>query len=553
MGEWDVVKKEEIPEEWKAKSQSPIDRPISTITGKPLLTPQEKVAPVAESARGFSRAAFPASGDVLFTTLASRYIPQVGLPLKYGPRIASGSVKAANFLKRAVGSGLGSALGEFAGQKAFGEDTDFEKIKTEAILGPLGEAGFSAIAATTKGLMKAAKSLTVSGAATSEWIRNQVKRKTIDRAVEFITDLAPQSVKKAGAKIDIDDLGVSISRAFDETRKSYDLFGKHIDQMAKQNKYTEGYVALEETTQLLQDIRDRWVEGADEIFDLKRPIKQRSGFLGEKQTEFYAVTRRIPEGYDPRFHLSETKIVDGIEDIYGWKPGTKQNKILKGLVADDFIHPDDLKEFLAEFWKRGNKSDWMNLTPTQRTARKKLKDRIVKDIEKSSPEAAGLKETADKEFGAISNFKRIADIFNSPSSMKTMPSGDKYLNPTGLANSIYANEKMIRETMGDDIWIRMKSEADFYNKMAPNWRPPTATTARKIAGKMSPGAMTVTALAFTHPMLIPVTEAFGAMSAYSLLKLSDKKILKDISKYIVIPAAKTGLHMYGQPVLLPSH
>jgi len=42
-------------------------------------------------------------------------------------------------------------------------------------------------------------------------------------------------------------------------------------------------------------------------------------------------------------------------------------------------------------------------------------------------------------------------------------------------------------------------------------------------------------------------------SAWSLMTDTGKKLMSRAFKYLVKPAAKTGLHMYGKPALLPSH
>ena len=144
-------------------------------------------------------------------------------------------------------------------------------------------------------------------------------------------------------------------------------------------------------------------------------------------------------------------------------------------------------------------------------------------------------------------FNKLNKLFNK--GVNTMPSGDKYLNPTKLANEIYASKGMIEEQFGKDMWKTLKAEADFYKKMSPYWRPPSSKSVlQKSAEGM--GRMAVpTTLAFTHPVLIPVVEGFGAISSWALTGGTDKKILKQMTRYLVKPAAKTGLHMAGNPLL----
>ena len=58
MGEWEVVKEEKIPKEWQVSGETPLDRPTSTITGQPIMTSEEKLAPIGPSAKEFFREVF---------------------------------------------------------------------------------------------------------------------------------------------------------------------------------------------------------------------------------------------------------------------------------------------------------------------------------------------------------------------------------------------------------------------------------------------------------------------------------------------------------------
>jgi len=497
MGEWDVVKEEKIPEEWQVAGETPIGRPVSTITGKPLLTSMEKVGAVGEGAKEFARAMPAAAGDAAATLLAEVLIPIPGSGLL---------PKAGAYTARLIASALGSGAGEIAGQEMFGEERDWGKVGTEAVLGPAGEVAGSGLKMAGKGLMHLGKEFTTGGRATTEYLRRKIIKDTSERAVKFIKDLAPEEVKRAGAKIGIDDLGVSIKEAFSEGKVIYNAYSDYIDNMARAGMGGQpGKVVLDDTSQHLGDISKNWKD-----------------------------------------------VYEGIESTFGWTKNMKQAKVLKSLIEDESVNPEDLKSMLAMFWRKGKKSDWANLTEAERSAREKLKETIVGDVSRANPAAKGLRELGDKHWGAVANFNQVAKIYRR--GVRTMPSGDTYLNPTELANAIYSSRKQILENknLGEEVWKKMKAEADYYAKMAPNWRPPSAGGIETSA-RIAAGAVPSMALAFTHPVLIPVVEGFGSASAWALMGGADKKLIKQVAKFAVKPAFKYGVHLGGRQVLMPSH
>jgi hypothetical protein len=413
--------------------------------------------------------------------------------------IGRGAMRLGNLALRGGGAAAGAGGAEYLAQKAFGEATDLERITNEALWAGGAEIGLGTVGTTAKGMMKLASNVTPTGAATKEWMRKNIIKRTSERAVEFIKDLAPPEVKAAGQRIDIDDLGVSVREAFSETKVVYNAFGNKLDEIALKQG---GVVPLDDSVQLVMD------------------------------------TITSPSW------ASDSR---AIQSVYGWGD-TKQATLLKRLGREGDLDPDDLNSLLAEFWKKGKKSDWPNLTAAQRTSREKLKDAIIGDLKKLDPEAAVLKKLGDKQVAAISQFNKLAKIYRR--GIHPMPSGDSYINPTRLADAIYSSKKMIEDDFGKEMWPKLKAEADFYKKMAPQWRPPSGKSLwQQGVGGISRAAVPTT-LAFTHPMLIPVTEGFGMFSSWALMKGSDKKILKDLTKYLVKPAVKTGLHLGGKPAFM---
>jgi hypothetical protein len=431
---------------------------------------------------GIERQMHSIMGDVAATAIPSPFGK-----IKAATRLGKGAIGLGNLLFKAGMSAGGSAAGEYVAQKEYGEKPDIGKMGEQALWGVSGEVGTRALGAILKPVFRWASSLSVTGAVAKEWFRKRLIKKVTKEAEQFVKDVAPDAVKQAGIKMDIDDLGVSVSKAFDETKVIYDAYGKHIDALAKTK---EGGVILDDTQQLLGEL--------------------------------------VQSG-------------KSVNAAYGFAEGSAQATILKGGMTDEVIPPDDLKFLLAQMYKKGKKSDWGSITPSQRTARETLKKTILDDLVKASPEAAVLKESGDKAWGEISNFNRVQKMYNS--ALREMPSGDKYLNPTKLGKTIYRNEKMIKETM-PDLWPRLKDQADYYLKMAENWRPPEAkgTLSKVLAGmRMGVGGAYAGAAYTGQGYIIPIAEGFGTFSAWMTLKPQARKILGELVKSTVIkPAAHIG-------------
>ena len=433
---------------------------------------------------GFERDVLPILGDIGMSLLPTPFGK-----VKAATTLGKLGLGAAKTLFKSGQAATGSALGEGAAQQVYGEDADFGKMKDQALWGAVGEGASAILGPALKPIFKWATDLTLTGSSIKELYRKNLIKKTTKNAEQFIKDVAPDSIKTAGLKMDIDDLGVSVSKAFDETKVIYDAYGKHIDSMAKG---PEGGILLDDLQQLIGEVPD-------------------------------------------------------VVETYGFKKGSKQATILNGIKVDEVVHPDDLKALLAEMYKKGKKSDFFDLTAGQKKARETLKKTILEDIVKQSPEAAVLKEAGDKAWGEISNFNRVQKIYNS--ALREMPSGDKFLNPTLLSKNIYKNEKVIKETM-PDLWPKLKKEADYYSEVAHNWRPPDSNKFRStVLGGLGMGASGTAAIAYMlGPQFIPVVESFGAVSAWMTLNPGARKILGQIAKNAIV---KPAAHIAG-PMSIPN-
>jgi len=447
-----------------------------------------------QSKPGFERDVLPILGDV-----AGSFMPSPFGKAKAVTRLGKIGLKGANLLFKSGTAAGGSAAGEFGAQKVFGEETDFSKMGKQALWGATGEGGARIAGRMLKPVFKWASNFTVLGSMLKESVRKKMIDKTTKRASDFIEEFAPEVVRSQGKIADIGELSVRVSEAIDEKNVAYELFNKHIDTLAKGK---EGGVILDDTQQLMGGLRDR---------------------AGEDTISY-------------------------IEKIYGYKPGSKQALFLKGVIDEELIDADNLKDFLASIYKKGKKSDWGDILPTQRKARETLKETIKTDISKASPEAKTAKEYADKVFGEIANFKKIQKIFNK--NLRQAPSGDLFLNPTGLANTIEKNKKIISD-IDPKLWKRMQEEANFYRKMAKNWRPPTSKNnmAFGVMGGLAAMGLT-TAMSVTKaisPNWIPVSEGFGVFSALMQLSPKSRRALGEIVKASVV---KPAMHI-GGPMMFP--
>jgi len=350
--------------------------PTSAITGKPMLSSMEKVQAGKEGALE----ALPIMGDIAGSMLA----PQKKL-LTSAPKVANLAWKGANVLSRGIGSGIGSGAGEEWKQEFLGE-SDPQAIMDQAKLGFAGEVGTSIVMGTLKPLYKPLHAImskvTTAGAVVTNKVRKNLIKDTIENAENFVNDIAPGIVKQTQAKLDINQIGEAAVETLSENKAVYNLFNKEVDNMARKE---DGYVILGDTSQLLTD-----------------------------------------KGLD-------------IEDVYGWPAGTKQNKIMKNLIKDEMIHPEDFKSLLMEFWK-GKKAGWKNLDHGQRATREKLKDTMLKDIARRNPKAALLKGQADDVLREVSRFQQVNRMYER--AIWKAPSGDTFLNPSRLAKEIRASKRM---------------------------------------------------------------------------------------------------------------
>ena len=492
MSEWDVKKETKIGE-WDVKSEdAPSEKPMAQTHHLPETPPGlyrggqlveplppwlQRMSEAQKNPDWIDRQALPIIGDI-----AASAMPTPFGKMKAATRGGRAALKLGNLLTKGLYSAGGSGLGEAAAQKKYKEDFDPQKIFDEAKWGFAGEAGSRVVGGALMPIFKWAANITTAGAFVKEATRKTLIDKTTKRAADFIMDVAPDTVKAKGPITDIGELAMRVDEAVDEYKVAYEAYGKHIDSL-KRGK--EGGVLLDDTQQILGDL----------------------------------ATTEIP-------------IEEIIQSTYGYAPGSKQSIFLRGMMGGDVVDADNLKDFLANTYRKGKKSDWGEILPTQRKAREELKTTIKKDIAKQSPDAQKAIEQADKVFGEIANYRKIRKIFN-PRTLRKMPSGDLYLNPTALSEEIYKNKKVI-EDINPALWKKMESEAAFYKEMAKNWRPPAADKFSQVVGVLGRGPSVAATWAAVGPEWVPVVEGFGVFSAWMTLSPTSRKVLGSIVKNAVI-------------------
>jgi hypothetical protein len=441
------------------------------------------------------RKALPIAGDIVATALpipAGKIKPMTALG-KWGLKT----------IQKSMQSGVGGASGELLAQKLYGEDFNTSKIFQESLWSAVGESSARTIAPAMKPLFKWASSLTMLGSGLKEAWRHKLINKTTQRAAKFIQEFAPDVVQQQGKIADIGELSLRVNEAVDEYKAAYDIFSDHIDKLAKGK---EGGVLLDDTQQLFGEFKEKWSYDVYEKFD--------------------------------RLYMNLDDLTSKIEEVYGYAPNSKQSLFLRRAFDEEVVDANDLKDFFASIFKKGNKSDWGQILPSQREARNTLKETIKNDIAKNSATAKEAKEYGDKVFGEIANFRKIQKIFNNPRALRQMPSGDLYLNPTALANEIQKNKKIISD-ISPGLWERLNKEAKFYRSMAENWRPPKKRSV--ILGTLGMGGVGSGATLLFAREWLPVVEGFGTFSAWMTLSPTSRKVLGEVVKNAVIkPAAHIG-------------
>lgn len=366
------------------------DRPISTITGKPIPTGAEKIKQTGE----VWKTAGPIAGDIAMTMLAPQF------------RAGGMGIKAINLLMRSLASGAGSFGGSVAGQKMSGDDIDYSEAKKQGALGLAGEPALTGMGALIKGGGKLAKYggeyLARPLKPALEKFQKRAIEKEVGTAEKYISDLAPDIVKKQD--VPINDLDLKVLKAKDEYGIIYDKYENAIESFAKEN---DGFIPVDDTAQLLNDMK------------------------GDKKAYSFLLND---------FGLKKPQIME-----------------LKSLLeGGDQLTPKQIKNILATINK-----NYRAVGPSVQANKEALKEALMGDLSRITG-AKDMKAEGDLLFKQVKRFDMVRNLFKP--SFGVTKEGKKYIYPYSIAKKIYANEKKLinPKTGVPELWPKLKEMADHY-------------------------------------------------------------------------------------------
>jgi hypothetical protein len=425
--------------------------------------------------------------------------------------------RALNLLLRMGGSAAGAGAGEYGSQLAFGEELDPKAAGREALFGAGGELGMSMAGGALKGVGKLSTDFTVMGKHIQQKLRDKLIKDTTEKAQKFIYDIAPESIQ--GKALNFADIDVALERVKADKSLLYDVANQ---QMAEAAEKTGGVLNLKNTKDFLNSLYDRALKEVPE-------------------------TSKNPE------RAATNKVIQMLGFPIGGTKSTQHITIRK-LLRNEDVDASVLQHLLANIGTKTSRQ-WAQLHPSIKGEKQSLKQNIMKDLGDLGVEKSKI--DADTLNGEIKDFSAIKRIYDQAT--RTDQWGNTYISVDELADNIYLNEakiKTIAERRGNkDLWSNMKAEADRYKEMGKKVKESVMETKSGAGGIFFRGSGMALASHLTGSPLtgIPLAEGFGTVSAWGLMTDSGRKILSTLFKYIAKPAAKTGLHMYGEQVLMPSH
>jgi hypothetical protein len=139
----DNMSAEEVQAVLQKQYNPDMSAPISTVTGQPVPSAEEKISRGNE----MIRTAGPIIGDIALSAVMpqKRIAEGAGLAAKLG-------IKGLNLLMRSGGAGVGSAVGDIAAQKITSDQpVDMGSAGKQAVLGATGEVVSSGVVSGVKG------------------------------------------------------------------------------------------------------------------------------------------------------------------------------------------------------------------------------------------------------------------------------------------------------------------------------------------------------------------------------------------------------------------
>lgn len=397
---------------WITKGGIAENREVSTITGEPVPTAEEKFQQSGQVAK----VAGPMLGDIAATAL----MPQLSVPLKGASLAARLAPKAANLGLRMLGSAVGTTAGSVAGQKLAGDDVDFEQSWKMGALGAGGELATSTLGAASGALLRGgvgvgkmfARKWFGAGEQLSKKYLSTLKEQVGEESVDFLKNLAPDIVKKQAKDLPVEDLAMMVKGAKSETSLIFDQYEKKLGEYAAKNK---GVIDVDNTYYLLRDLRDEVNYGTG----LNRP-----------------------------------NLDNAVISAFGFKgpEGMTQKKYMRRIMAEENLTPDELKYMMSTVFRGYRKKD-----PTSAAYLERLKTAMLSDIERATG-AKELKGQADQLWKEVSRFDDVRKIYMR-GVYTDKETGRMFLKPYTVASEIYNNKKTIQKFM-PEMWDPLKKEAD---------------------------------------------------------------------------------------------
>jgi len=548
--------------------------PISTITGKPIQTGTEDIKQSTEFAKKLVQEGAPIAGDIAMSMLA----PQVGLPLKVPgvkPFLARQATKLGNLALRSGGAAAGSGAGEFAGQQLTGEDANIEDITQQALLGAGGEVGIAGAGVAVKPLKPVADMLssgTMSGGAIKQFFRRRLIEKTTERASKFAQALAPVDVQsKASLGLQTGDFFENLT----DFNTAYKPFNEAVERAAAANN---GEILIDDTTELLSDFAAKFKDGRKTDRQAVNEMVSALGFTGSKRqiAAGNALGDMLRDGFTNPNDLQ--LVMSNIWTKFGQDSQAMINfkRQLKETLVDDIerFAPDlpvasmgltvlgakkakseadkifgEIKTFLKETPTVSNtlqKSRISNNTRALFLDKPELIiDRMfqnaqpeelirIRDVLRSSGEGVKIWEGLRHQW-----VKDLIEGSMAPLEGAGKASGLKMFMPDDFANKVQFNERNIKAVLGEELWESLSKEVEYFNMVAPQF----AKFERGQGANVLRGAL-LPAFAGTLGGMsaIPVTEAFGAITAFSLMSPATQKIISQLSRV----GLKTGIRFLPQ-------
>jgi hypothetical protein len=518
------------------------ERPISTITGKPLQTGEE----MANQSSNAMRTIGPIVGDIAGTMLA----PQIK-----GPQMG---VKALNLLLRSLASGAGSGAGSVAGQALGEKPIDMQEAGAHTVLGMAGEPVIRGAGALVKGVGKKvlaptldfASNITPAGRMVADKAAKVMKRqqkKMIGEATQEVDDY----IGALDTGVAKDDVGLDIGNVFKKRQDAAsDLYTQYSDAVNLAAKGNDGNVLLDDTGQFLgefmEDVTKRLTQETGSVPKLADVKKEVLAAFGEKPTSYNGKVLLRIMGSDSQIYAKDLKNL--MANFYkNWKNTPeeviRQKDVLKNTILADLdkIQSATFGDTAAGAKMKadtiyGNVAEFLKQTPTLKKYMQKSRsvpglkffeshpEKMVDDLFNVKPDEAFkikteiLAEPNGAEMWSSLEYQWLKNIFDKGMG-KTATGKRIFKYPDAIADEIYKNKKRIKAVMPDS-WDSLKAKADHFRKVSEKFEP------------------------------IEVDSTFGLMNAWQVLSPKSKAFAEKAAKAAGTVASKSALHLGGQAVMM---